>query len=110
MPAPVSNLLPAALASRLSEEQLRTLAEAPRARRPALLAEALRLGEPEARLELSRASGLPVATDLRIEPAAIPLLPARLIRDFHLAPLAVAGADEQQLNLATPWLPEQEMP
>ena len=109
MSAPDSNLLPAALAARLSEEQLRALAEAPRARRPALLAEALRLGEPEARLELSRASGLPVATDLRIEPAAIPLLPARLIRDFHLAPLAIAGADEHQLNLATPWLPDEVM-
>jgi type II secretory ATPase GspE/PulE/Tfp pilus assembly ATPase PilB-like protein len=109
MPASDSNLLPAALASRLGEEQLRALVEAPRARRPALLAEALRLGEPEARLELSRASGLPVATDLRIEPAAIPLLPPRLIRDFHLAPLAVAGADEQQLNLATPWLPDDVM-
>ncbi|MSU45860.1 MAG: type II/IV secretion system protein [Lacunisphaera sp.] len=102
-------VLPASLRLRLNEEQLRALAEAPRARRPALLAEGLHLSEPAARLELSRASGLPVATDLRIEPGAIPLLPARLIRDFHLAPLAVVGADEHQLNLATPWPPDEVM-
>jgi general secretion pathway protein E len=103
MPAPVQTILPDQLAARLTDEQRRALAEAPRPRRLALLAEALRLAEPEARTELSRSTGLPVAADLKIDAASVPLLPARLVRDFHVAPLAVAGSDEKLLNLVTPW-------
>jgi general secretion pathway protein E len=109
MIAPAPQLLPAAIAARLTDEQRRALAEAPRARRLALLAEALRVAEPDARTEFSRATGLPVATDLRIDPAALPVLPARLVRDFHIAPLLVAGTDEQQLHLATPWPADEVM-
>ncbi len=101
--------LPAALAARLTDEQRRALAEAPRARRLALLAEGLRLPEPEARAEFSRSTGLPIAADLRFDPAALPVLPARLVRDFHIAPLLVAGADEHQLHLATPWPADEVM-
>ncbi len=109
MSASAPQLLPDAFASRLTEEQRRALAEAPRARRLALLAEALRLAEPEARAEFSRATGLPVATDLHIDPAALPVLPARLVRDFHIAPLLVAGTDEHQLHLVTPWPADEVM-
>jgi len=109
MSASAPQLLPDAFASRLTDEQRRALAEAPRARRLTLLAEALRLAEPAARAEFSRVTGLPVATDLRIDPAALPILPARLVRDFHIAPLLIAGTAENQLNLATPWPADEVM-
>jgi general secretion pathway protein E len=109
MSASAPQLLPDAFASRLTDEQRRALAEAPRARRLALLAEALRLAEPAARAEFSRVTGLPVASDLRIDPAVLPILPARLVRDFHIAPLLIAGTDDQQLNLATPWPADEVM-
>ncbi len=104
-----SAALPAPIFSRLNDEQRRAVAEAPRARRVILLAEALRLSEPDARTELSRTTGLPVATELRIDPAALPLLPARLVRDFHVAPLAIKDADETQLHLATAWPADEVM-
>src|SRR5690606_31472793 len=88
---------------RLTDEQRRAVLEAPRARRVVVLAESLRIGEAEARTELAQATELPIAAELRVDPAAIPILPARLVRDFHIAPLAVANATENQLHLATPW-------
>ena len=109
MPALDPNLLPAPLATRLTEEQRRAVAEAPRGRRVALLAEALRVSDSDARAALAVATGLPEATDLRIDPAALPVLPARLVRDFQVAPLTIAGADVTQLHLATPWPPDEVM-
>ena len=104
-----SALLPATFAARLTDEQRRTVAEAPRARRVALLGEALRVPESDARTALAVATGLPLAADLRVDPAAVPLLPARLVRDFHIAPLEIAGATETQLHLATPWPADEVM-
>ena len=109
MPVSAPRSLPDLLAARLTEEQCRQLAEAPRSRRVAYLAEALHLSEPDARAELSRLTGLPIATDLRIDSAALPILPARLVRDFHLSPLAVTGADPDQLHLATSWPADEVM-
>ena len=104
-----TDLLPATFAERLNDEQRRTVAEAPRARRVIILSEILRVTEAEARIALAEATGLPITSDLKVDPAAVTILPARLVRDFHIAPLAVAGATEQQLHLATPWPPDQVM-
>jgi type II secretory ATPase GspE/PulE/Tfp pilus assembly ATPase PilB-like protein len=109
MPAPETDLLQATFAEGLSEDQRKVVAEAPRARRVILLAEALHVTEPEARASLSEVSGLPTSTDLVIDQAAVPILPARLVRDFHIAPLAIDGANEKQLHLATPWPPDEVM-
>jgi len=109
MPALDQNPLPAPIAARLNEEQRRTVAEAPRARRVAVLADLLKAAETEVRTELAVATGLPVTTELRIEPSTVPILPARLVRDFHIAPLAVADATEKQLHLATSWPPDAVM-
>ena len=108
MPAE-SALLPALFADRLNDEQRRAVSEAPRARRVALLGEALRLSEADARTALAEATGLPLAADLKVDPAAVPILPARLVRDFHIAPLAIAGSDDSQLHLATPWPADEVM-
>jgi general secretion pathway protein E len=105
MPA-VSSPVPAGLADRLSDEQRRTLAELPRAQRLARLAEFLSLEEPAARAELARASSLGLAGELRADTAALPLLPARLARDFQVIPLAVPDARPGDLHLAASWPPD----
>ena len=104
-----TDMLPASFADRLTAEQRSAVSEAPRARRVIVLAEALRVPEPEARAAVAEAYGLPVTSDLVIDQPAVPILPARLVRDFHVAPLAIAGASEKQLNLATSWPPDEVM-
>ena len=101
-----NEMLTAPFAERLTAEQRSAVSEAPRARRAIVLAEALKISEADARAEIAEASGLPTATDLQIDQAAVPILPARLVRDFHIAPLTVAGSNEKQLHLATPWPPD----
>src|SRR6185312_6426827 len=93
----------------LTAEQRNGVSEAPRARRAIVLAELLKVTEADVRAEIAEASGLPSAADLQIDQAAVPILPARLVRDFHIAPLTVAGSNEKQLNLATPWPPDDVM-
>jgi general secretion pathway protein E len=104
-----TDMLPASFADRLTAEQRSAVTEAPRARRIIVLAEALRIPEPEARAAVAEACGLPVTHDLTIDQAAVPILPARLVRDFQVAPLTIVGATEKQLNLATPWPPDEVM-
>ena len=104
-----NELLTAPFAERLTAEQRSAVSEAQRARRAIVLAEALKVTEKEAQAEVAEASGLPTATDLEIDQAAVPLLPARLVRDFHIAPLTIAGSNDKQLHLATPWPPDDVM-
>jgi len=104
-----NEMLTAPFAERLTAEQRSAVSEAPRARRAIVLAEVLKITEAEARSEIAEASGLPIATDLLIDQAAVPILPARLVRDFHIAPLTIAGSNEKQLHLATPWPPDDVM-
>ncbi len=104
-----NELLAAPFAERLTAEQRTGISEAPRARRALVLAEALKVTEADARAELAESSGLPVTTELQIDEAAVPILPARLVRDFHIVPLTVAGSNEKQLHLATPWPPDDLM-
>ena len=98
-----SEVLPAALRTRLKEEQLRALAEVSRARRLASLSAALGLDESTTLQELRVATGLPLVTDLRPDPEALPLLPARLVRDFLIVPILSSESAPGVLTLATTW-------
>jgi len=115
--APAS--LPESLAARLTEEQRQAVAEAPREKRLAVLATALRLAEPEALAGLAGAAGLDIATNLEPDLAARGLLPARLVHDYQIIPIrfgvpaaeadAPAALSTQPLHLATAWLPDDIM-
>ncbi len=96
-------VLPAALRSRLKEEQLRSLAEAARSRRLAAFSTALGVDEAAALQELRAATGLAVVTDLRPDPEGLPLLPARLVRDFLIVPILAPDSAPGTLTLATTW-------
>jgi len=110
MVATASDLLPATLAARLAAEQQQQLAGAPRAQRLALLARALALDEPAALAELAAAAGLDVVIAPVVAPAALPLLPARLVHDFQIVPLALPDLPPgDDLHLATVWPPEAHM-
>ncbi|MEN9403445.1 MAG: hypothetical protein RL091_2148 [Verrucomicrobiota bacterium] len=103
MPAAFAAVLPATLHARLKEEQLRVLNESTRDRRLATLAAALGLDEPAALRELQAATGLPLLHELKPDPEGIPVLPARLARDFLIVPVLTATADKSVLTLATTW-------
>ena len=96
-------VLPAALRSRLKEEQLRTLAEASRARRLSAFSTALGVDEAAALQELRAATGLTVITELKPDQEALPLLPARLVRDFLIVPILSSESAPGSLTLATTW-------
>ncbi len=97
------DVLPAALRSRLNEEQRRTLVEAPRDRRLAALAAALGVDEPAALRELATAAGLTAVREIKADPEGVPLLPARLTRDFLIVPVLPTEAAPNVLTLATTW-------
>ena len=96
-------MLPAALRSRLNDEQRRTLTESARDRRLAALATALGADEPAALRELAAATGLTVLRELKADPEGVPLLPARLTRDFLIVPVLASDAAPGVLTLATTW-------
>lgn len=104
---PVPEQLPPAWDARLDEKARRALAEAPRGERLKSLAQALGRTEEETLGELARSSGLPLATELRIDAASRPLLPARLAADFQVVPLLATGAKPGELHLATAWPPDE---
>jgi type II secretory ATPase GspE/PulE/Tfp pilus assembly ATPase PilB-like protein len=110
MSAPVSNSLPAPLAPLLDPEQLRTLAEAPRAERLAVFARLKGLAEPAALAELAKIFRLPLAPELKPDAAAVVLLPARLVHEFQIMPIQPpAGSETQSLWLASVWPPDADM-
>ncbi|MBI3885783.1 MAG: type II/IV secretion system protein [Opitutae bacterium] len=110
MVAPLQDVLPAELAARLSEAQRQQLGEAPRAQRLALLAEALALDETAALVVLASAADLEVAAAPVVARTALPLLPARLVHDFQVLPLALPDDTEAgELHVATCWPPETHM-
>ena len=102
-------VLPAPLRPRLKDEQVRTLAEASRARRLAAFAAALGLDEAAALQELRTATGLVVITDLRPDAESLPLLPARLVRDFLIVPILAPEPAPGWLTLATTWPADEVM-
>jgi type II secretory ATPase GspE/PulE/Tfp pilus assembly ATPase PilB-like protein len=115
MSALVEDNLPAALASRLSDEQRQALAAAPRGERMAVLAGALGLSEADALAAVAKAAGLDVAVNLETDPDARGLLPARLVHDFQVIPIRFGAAaakeapEARPLHLASAWLPDAVM-
>ena len=117
MIALASDSLPAALAARLTEEQLQSVREAARGQRLAALAAALALPEPETLTAVAQAAGLDIASNLETDPAARGLLPARLVHDYQIIPIqfgptatdredAAETTPSTPLHLATAWLPD----
>jgi general secretion pathway protein E len=102
-----TEVLPAALRSRLNDEQRRTLAESARDRRLGAFAAALKIDEPAALRELAAATGLTVMRELKADPEGVPLLPARLTRDFLIVPVIPTEAAPGGLTLATTWPPDE---
>ncbi|HVS52672.1 MAG TPA: GspE/PulE family protein [Opitutaceae bacterium] len=118
-------LLPASLASLLTDEQRQAVAEAPREKRLDALAVALARPEPEVLARLAAAAGLDVASNLETDPEARGLLPARLVHEYQIIPIkfngatpadAVAEAEApvvplhtKPLHLAAAWLPDDTM-
>jgi len=118
MTALLPDTLPAALAERLTPEQLQTLFENPRDERVKALAVLLTLTEPEALAVLANAAKIAVASDLKADPASLRLLPARLVHDYQILPIQVGPAAEGEtppplpstpLDLASAWLPDTVM-
>jgi type II secretory ATPase GspE/PulE/Tfp pilus assembly ATPase PilB-like protein len=118
-------LLPASLASLLTDEQRQAVAEAPREKRLETLAAALARPEPEVLAKLASTAGLDVASNLETDPEARGLLPARLVHDYQIIPIKFNGAapadgigdaeappvplHAKPLHLATAWLPDETM-
>jgi general secretion pathway protein E len=120
-PAPVVSpaVLPPALAAGLNKEQHLALAEAPRGRRVALLAEFLGTPEPDLLATLARATGLATADHLQADVLALRLLPARLLHEYQILPILLEGSPPADANaepdaaaplhLATAWPPNEVM-
>jgi len=111
------DLLPPALAGRLTEEQRQSVLEAPRGQRVATVAGALGMTEPDALALVATAAGLDIATEIRPDRASLSLMPARLVHDYQVVPIAPPGeavaedaeaappepAPTQVLHLAAAW-------
>ncbi len=121
---PALESLPAALAGRLTDEQRQAVLEAPRGERMASVAAALTLGEPDALPIVAGAAGLGIATDIRPDRASLSLLPARLVHDYQIVPIAAPGEAEPEdgedsapappdsrtvLHLAASWPPDESI-
>lgn len=108
MPAP-SDFIQLAPVAGLNEDAQQAIAAAPRDERLTVYAQAAGRTPKVALAELAAATGLPVATDLQIDEAARPLLPARLAADFQLVPLKQADAKDSELHLAVSWPPDDNV-
>ena len=84
--------------------------EAPRAERLAVYARLKNIDVNAACLEVAQLAHVPLALEPKADPAAIPLLPSRLINDYQIVPmLGPKSTDASQLHLATVWPPDLEM-
>jgi general secretion pathway protein E len=118
-----ATLLPVSLAERISDAQRQTIAETPRGQRLKLLASALSLDEGQTLIALAAAAGISTASNLEADSTSLSLLPARLVHDYQLVPIAFGEkssdteSDPQRsaldsrlpLHLATAWPPEPVM-
>ena len=93
--------LPAALAARLTEEQVQAVLEAPRGLRVAAVAKALAISEPQALALVAESAGLDVASNLETDPVTRGLIPARLAHDYQIIPIKV-GDDTRDLDQEQP--------
>ena len=92
MNALIQESLPSALAERLTEEQRQSVLEASRGQRMAAVAAALALNEANVLTLVAGAVGLEIATDIRPDRASLNLLPARLVHDYQIVPIAAPSA------------------
>ena len=90
----IQESLPATLAEQLTEEQRQAVIEAPRGQRVAALAAALGRGEAEVIELIAGAAGLDTASEIKPDRASLSLLPARLVHDYQIVPIAEPGAAE----------------
>jgi general secretion pathway protein E len=118
----VADSLPELLRADLGEEQIATVLEAPRHERVAALA-AIQEQPESAVLQAMASSGqLDIASDLRADLSSLRLLPARLVHEYQILPIALGPAptldaaeppadptDTTPLHLATAWLPDDVM-
>jgi general secretion pathway protein E len=116
-----SDPLPAAIASRLSDEQRQALSEAGRQQRLGILGGFLGKDENQMLEELAAAAGLDIALNLEPDPDARGLLPARLVYDYQIIPIrlgttpaelveaAALPPENIPLHLASAWLPDGTM-
>jgi general secretion pathway protein E len=111
--------LPETIGARLTEAQRQTLNETPRGQRLKILAAQLNITEPEALTAVALGASLDVASNLEADDAALSLLPARLVHDYQIVPIAyrnkgVATEENKDspaapLHLATAWPPDEVM-
>src|SRR5208283_4254653 len=92
MNALIQESLPSPLAEQLTDEQRQAVLEAPRGQRVAAVVGALALSEADVLALVAGAAGLEIATDIRPDRASLNLLPARLVHDFQIVPIAAPGA------------------
>src|SRR5579883_1695150 len=105
------------LLARLTPEARQLVLEAPRGERLKILAQQLKIGEPDALIALESATGLDTATNLEANDDALGLLPARLVHDYQIVPIVyrrgttspTAKDDAGPLHLATAWPPDAVM-
>jgi type II secretory ATPase GspE/PulE/Tfp pilus assembly ATPase PilB-like protein len=124
MAALIEDTLPAALASRLSDEQRQAINDAPRGGKLAALAQGLGLAEADVLTELAKLVHLDIALNLETDPDARGILPARLVHEFQIIPIKktdpanIQEEDEEldpaelakkPLHLASAWIPDSTM-
>ena len=125
MAALIEDTLPAALASRLSDEQRQAITDAPRGGKLAALSQGLGLPEADVLTELAKLVNLEIALNLETDPDARGILPARLVHEFQIIPIKkidpanVNAEDEESLDpaelakkplhLASAWIPDSTM-
>jgi type II secretory ATPase GspE/PulE/Tfp pilus assembly ATPase PilB-like protein len=120
MNALIQEVLPTAIAERLTEEQRQTVLEAPRGQRVTALTTALGQSEVDVIALIAGAAGLEIATEIKPDRASLTLLPGRLVHDYQIVPIAVPGAVEPEgstpslppdsktvLHLAASWPPNE---
>jgi len=124
MPSTLAEIMPAALAERLSEEQRQAVADAPRGERLTALAAALGLDETAVLETVAAAAGMDIASNLEPDPHSRGILPARLVHDFQVVPIRwrdpaaeARGEGEPDedavattpMHLASAWIPDPSM-
>ncbi len=112
--APVTDSLPASIASRLDDAQRQAVLEAPRGQRVKILAAALQLPEPDMLATLAQAVQIDLASNLEADKSALGLFPARLVHDFQAVPIAIEPDNKSDqpptaatpLHIAAAWPPD----
>ena len=87
MAALIEDTLPAALASRLNDEQRQAFTDAPRGGKLTALAIALAKSEADLLTEIAGLVKLDIALNLETDPDARGILPSRLVHEFQIIPI-----------------------